>query len=334
MPDIAIVGEAWGEQEQRQRAPFVGPSGQELTRMLSDAGIRRADCFLTNVFNLHPVKNDIETLCVPRSDDQSGLPALRPGKYIRREYLPELDRLFAELSAARPNLTIALGNTAAWALLHNPYISKIRGTVNLSVKGNFKVLPAYHPAAILRQWDLRAVTVLDFIKAKRESTYPDIRRLRREVWIEPSLEDIKRFYNEHVLLASMIAPDIETNADQITCIGFATSKSLALVIPFVDMRKGGSYWRTLEEERAAWDWVRKILASPAPKVFQNGLYDIPFLWRGYGITVNNAVEDTMLAQHALQPELPKGLDSLGSYYTDEAPWKLIHKRNKTIKRED
>lgn len=334
MVDIAIVGEAWGEQELSARAPFVGAAGQELTRILSDAGIRRADCFLTNVFNLHPVKNDIETLCDSKADDRSGLPALRPGKYIKREYLPEIDRLFDELASAAPNVTIALGNTAAWALLHNSGISKIRGTTNLSVRGNHKVICAYHPAAILRQWDLRAVTVLDCIKAKRESAYPDIRRPRREVWIEPSLDDIERFYHEHVLGAEMIAPDIETNADQITCIGFAVSKSLAIVIPFVDYRRGGSYWQSFGEEREAWKWVQKYLSSPAKKVFQNGLYDIPFLWRGYGITVNNAAEDSMLAQHALQPELPKGLDSLGSYYTDESAWKLIYRHNKTIKRED
>jgi uracil-DNA glycosylase family 4 len=54
MTSIAIVGEAWGEQEERARAPFVGASGYELTRMLDEAGIRRADCFLTNVFNLRP----------------------------------------------------------------------------------------------------------------------------------------------------------------------------------------------------------------------------------------------------------------------------------------
>jgi uracil-DNA glycosylase len=96
MVNIAIVGEAWGEAEERERAPFVGAAGYELTRMLDEAGIRRADCFLTNVFNLRPgPKNDIETLCVPATGDKlMGWPAFRAGKYIRAEYGGELQRLY------------------------------------------------------------------------------------------------------------------------------------------------------------------------------------------------------------------------------------------------
>jgi len=126
---IAIVGEAWGEHEERQRAPFVGPSGYELTRMLDEAGIHRADCFLTNVFNLRPrPTNDIENLCT-KEKTGSGFPSLKAGKYIQAQYLPEVHRLYKELGNLKPNLAILLGNTAAWALLHNTGISKIRGTV-------------------------------------------------------------------------------------------------------------------------------------------------------------------------------------------------------------
>src|SRR5262249_9545846 len=54
MVDIVIVGEAWGVDELKQQAPFVGYSGHELTHMLAEAGISRTECYLTNVFNLHP----------------------------------------------------------------------------------------------------------------------------------------------------------------------------------------------------------------------------------------------------------------------------------------
>jgi hypothetical protein len=65
------------------------------------------------------------------------------------------------------------------------------------------------------------------------------------------------------------------------------------------------------------------------------LYDLHHLWRNYGISVRNAEEDTMLLHHALQPESPKGLDFLGSVYTDEAAWKLMRQRGKTtIKRDE
>ena len=69
------------------------------------------------------------------------------------------------------------------------------------------------------------------------------------------------------------------------------------------------------------------------KLFQNGLYDIAFLWRAYGIKVMNASEDTMLLHHALQPEALKGLGFLGSVYTDEGAWKQMREKVATIKRD-
>ena len=78
-----------------------------------------------------------------------------------------------------------------------------------------------------------------------------------------------------------------------------------------------------------------VLSGPEPKVFQNGLYDISFLWRSYRIKTVNAEHDTMLLHHALHPESPKGLDFLGSVYTNHASWKLMRPRGKqTIKRDE
>lgn len=336
---ILILGEAWGEQEEAQRAPFVGASGFELTRMLAEAGLTRADCFLTNVFNLRPrPSNDITNLCGPKSEAIPGYPSLAKGQYARKDLYPELQRLSSEIRDVKPNLILALGNTATWAVLHATSISKIRGTLATSVGLNpgIKVLPTYHPAAVLRQWELRHVTVLDFIKARGEAEFPEVRRPARSIFTEPDLTEIKAFIEEFLIPAKAIAFDIETLGDQITCIGFAGSNDRALVIPFVDNRKaGGSYWPSHADEVAAWGLVRRILNLPQPKIAQNGLYDIHFLWRQYGIPVKNFEHDTMLLHHALQPESPKGLDFLGSVYTSEPAWKLMRPRGKhTIKRDE
>jgi hypothetical protein len=78
-----------------------------------------------------------------------------------------------------------------------------------------------------------------------------------------------------------------------------------------------------------------VLGSDQPKVAQNGLYDLSFLWRSYGITVRAFQHDTMLLHHALQPESEKSLGFLGSIYTGEASWKLMRARGKTtIKRDE
>ena len=51
---VVIVGEAWGRDEALTGTPFVGASGQELTKLLLQAGIKRSDCLLTNTLNLQP----------------------------------------------------------------------------------------------------------------------------------------------------------------------------------------------------------------------------------------------------------------------------------------
>lgn len=337
MPKIALVGEAWGEAEERQRAPFVGAAGYELTNMLRQAGISRADCFLTNVFNLRPPANKIEAFCGPKTEAIKGFPALVKSKYVHERYTPELERLGDELIAENPNIIVCLGNTPTWALLGKTGISKIRGTTFLSTHTvtGFKLLPTYHPAAVLRQWEIRPVTVLDLAKAYRESHFPEVRRPEREIWIEPTLEDIHEYRRTRLDVANRIGVDIETAGNQITCIGFAADRHSAIVIPFVDYRRTGkNYWPTEADERAAWAIVGDILSSPRPeKVFQNGLYDIAFLWRSVGIRVYGAGHDTMLLHHALQPESLKSLDFLGSVYTDEGAWKQMRKVQ-TIKKDD
>lgn len=337
---IALVGESWGEAEERMRLPFVGAAGWQLDTMLRDASISRRECFLTNCFNLRPKPtNKIENLCATRKEVHHALPPLSSGKYIRDEFLPELDRLYRELTEVNPNVIVCLGGTASWAILRDGRISKLRGAVTSSpILAGKKCLPTFHPSYILQGgYEARHVTVLDLQKARRESEFPDIRRPVRTIYTEPLLQELDWFTEKFILPAKRLAVDIETRGDRITCIGFAPATNIALVVPFDDLRKpDGNYWGSLEAESAAWKWVRETLDLPIEKVFQNGLFDIHRLWRGYGIPVRNATHDTMLLSHALQPESKKGLAFLGSVYTDEASWKLnIRLKHKdTIKKED
>ena len=336
---IAIVGEAWGVEEEKTKTPFSGAAGYELTKMLDEAGLHRADIFFTNVFNLHPPGNRIEALCGGKETAIAGYPALTKGRFVRAEFIPELERLANELESVNPNIIIALGNTAMWALLGKTAISKYRGTTELSTHTatGYKVLPTFHPSYIIRgSWDQRPVAILDLMKAKRESEFPEIRRPKREIWIEPTLEDLETFHDRYITRDITLSVDIETTGNAITCIGFAPSPQVSLVIPFYDTRrKTRSYWHTADSESRAWQFVRRVLEHGSPrKLFQNGLYDIAFLWRAYGIKVMGASEDTMLLHHALQPESLKGLGFLGSVYSDEGSWKHMREKIQTIKRDD
>lgn len=354
---ICFLGEAYGEQEERIQKGFVGAAGIELFKQMAEAGIisltaedeafikkfwdtsdatmidmiwaMHPELYRTNVFNIRPPGNKIEAFCGPKEDSLKGWPSLIKGKYVRAEFKPELERLGDELLELNPNLIVCLGNTATWAMLGKTNIGKIRGTTQLSTHTaeGFKVLPTYHPAAIFRQWELRPIVVIDLAKAKRESSFAEVIRPKREIWIEPSLDDLDTFYSRHIHRCPLLSVDIENPGGPITCIGFAPTSDLALVVPFVDYRKNGrSYWPTAAMERKAWNWCRKVIEDRTiPKLFQNGLYDIAVLLRGYGIATYHPEEDTMLLHHALQPESLKALDFLGSIYTDEGPWKQLRK---------
>lgn len=321
---IAIVGEAFGREESFVGMPFVGSSGQELTRMLKEAGIERKDCFLTNVFAFQPKGNNLETLCLKKTElpKDYDLPPLTKGKYLDPSYLLEVDRLRIELQSVAPNIIIAVGNTATWALLGKTNISSIRGVVTPGALLSSKVLPTFHPASVLRNWAQRPIVVADLIKAERESHYPEIKRKERFVNINSTLEEILEWARRP---ATAYAVDIETFKGTISCIGFARSSTDAIVINFLDLPRGGNYWPTASDERKAWDLVQELLASPTQKIFQNGLYDLQYLMK-MGFKVTDPSADTMLLHHSLYPELNKGLGFLGSLYADEAAWKLMRTR--------
>ena len=350
---MVLLGEAYGRQEAEACAPFVGPSGSLLNKMCSEAGIlgskegqaaeralwgrryRERDSIyadagvrLTNVFNLHPDGNRIEELCGIK---QGTRPPLRAGKYLKIEYYPELDRLAEELGQWSPNIVVGLGATALWYATGAGQITKKRGTIMEAPFGKF--LATFHPAYLMRgSWALRPIVVTDLIKAERESATAVVARPRRTIYIPESLDDIRDAYRQ-MERSRTIAIDIETAIGQITCIGFSWEKGSALVVPIWDTSKpGNSYW-PCEDEASVWQWVRDICALPIPKVFQNGLYDLHYLWRSYGIPVAACHHDTMLLHHALQPEAQKSLAFLGSLYTDEVSWKQMRGRT-TLKKED
>jgi uracil-DNA glycosylase len=340
---IAIVGDFPHQQDELVGLPFMSSGGQELTRMLADAGINRADCYLTTVFKTRPFKNDIKTYCAPKKEvggKDYTLPSIASGKYIKPEFLFELSVLREELESVRPNIIIALGNVATWALMQQTAITKIRGAIAEStLLPGIKVLPTYHPAAVLRQWANRPIVLLDLMKAEKESKFPEIIRPQREIWIRPKLEDLQKFFDLYCQDIDEMTMDIETESKQITCFGFAPDKSHALVIPFVDKEQPGfSYWRTPADEIVAWNFVKMICTSTIGKIGQNGLYDIQYLLRVNGIPMLNYSNDTMLMFHALYSELPKGLGFLGSVFTNEASWKGMHKvKSKeldTVKKDD
>lgn len=338
---IAIVGEAPGENEVYEGQPFVGESGKLLKEILGEVGIDWTKCLLTNVVSERPPNNVIEAFGVTRDELPAGYPMIGPmsfaGKnlYLHPSRLWELERLHEELQIADPNIIIALGNTAAWALLGLPAITKMRGTVH---RGNplapgKKVIATFHPAAIMRQWNMRPIVGADLAKARAEAQFPDIRYSNAEIWIEPELADLFTFEQRYMKGFPSLSVDVETRLNEVVSISVSPRADLSLVIPFRLLDEQGklpigNYWPSAGIERTAWKWVKRIMEDRRyPKVGQNFLYDIQRMLTPYGIKVRNAIHDTMLAHHAMWSEMPKDLGFLGSMYTNHPMWKDLAGRH-------
>jgi uracil-DNA glycosylase family protein len=135
---LALVGEQPGDQEDLQGHPFVGPAGRVLNDALETAGIDRDQVFVTNVvkhFRWRP----------------SGKRRLheKPAVSHIRACRPWLD---LELEMVRPNVLVALGATAAQALIDPRFkITEQRGVLLEPVLPDGpRLIATLHPSAVLR----------------------------------------------------------------------------------------------------------------------------------------------------------------------------------------
>lgn len=332
---LMVITDCWAKDDTNEARALSGSSGRLLNALLAQHGLTLRDCIISSVFNFYPPSGDLRNITGPKSTSIKSMPALMSGKYVKEEFASELIRLEAEIIKTNPVMILSLGVAAAWALLQTTGIKKIRGAP-LSAKvrdKTFKVLPTYNPNNIFKDWTLKPILSADLHKLSHQIKYPEIVRPSRKIWVEPTIKDLYEFERLHINSSKQLSIDIETAGTQITCIGFAPSIDVALVVPLTStVNPYGNYWKTFEEEVSAIRWVKKICALPKVVVGQNFLYDAHHLWRNYGITVPYAAEDTMLLHHALQPEMEKGLGFLGSIYTDEASWKFMRTKHETIKK--
>ncbi len=143
---VVFVGEAPGEEEDKQGRPFVGQAGKLLTRLIEEIGWRREDVYIANVLKCRPPGN--------RNPKESEIEVCSPF-------------LLKQIDIIRPKIICTLGSFAAHVLLGKKLpISRIRGKLLVGWKG-YKVFPTYHPAYLLRNPKQNVVALRDFQMLKR-----------------------------------------------------------------------------------------------------------------------------------------------------------------------
>lgn len=142
--ELMVMGEQPGDEEDLAGRPFVGPAGRLLDKVLGELEIDRTRVYVTNAvkhFKWRP-----GTGARKRMHDKPNV----------REVLACHPWLEAEIQAVRPQLVVALGATAAGALLGSKFrLTRQRGEVVASAWAG-PVLATYHPSAILRAPDHNA----------------------------------------------------------------------------------------------------------------------------------------------------------------------------------
>lgn len=138
--EIMFIGEAPGAREDKLGRPFVGAAGKFLDELLEQAGVTRADVWITNVVKCRPPGNrdpqmvEIETCTSNYLDNQ--------------------------IKIVNPSIIVTLGRHSMSKFFVKAKITQIHG--QMQKVGKRFVIPMFHPAAALHQTSLRPVILADF----------------------------------------------------------------------------------------------------------------------------------------------------------------------------
>ena len=136
---LMLVGEQPGDQEDLAGRPFVGPAGKMLDKALADAGVDRTQVYVTNV--VKHFKNE------PRGKRRLHKKPNRSEVEVCKVWLDQ------EIALVRPQLVVAMGVTAASALVGKAVtLSKLRGQEIAFADGQ-RGMVTIHPSSILRTPD-------------------------------------------------------------------------------------------------------------------------------------------------------------------------------------
>lgn len=141
---LMFVGEAPGEQEDKQGIPFVGAAGKLLDKYLDAVKILRDEVYIANILKCRPPHN--------------------------RDPLPEegdacIGFLREQVKLIRPEIIVCLGRISAMRLIKPDFkITREHGVI--VKKGAFAMTAVYHPAALLRD------------PSKKEDMYRDMKKIK------------------------------------------------------------------------------------------------------------------------------------------------------------
>lgn len=311
-PRLMIIGEAPGKYEDESQTPFAGPTGKMLDEYLFKAGIRRSDCYITNVIKYRPPLNDLKKLHLIGVDI---------GQSMQELWDNEINKL-------HPNCILAVGDLALQAVCDCSGILNYRGSILTARDGKTKVVATIHPAALFSHtegkgglsWTYTKLIEADIIRAAEESLTSTIILPDRTLTVAHNSLDVHRFFREYEKL-DKAAVDIESINCVPVCVGFAFNRHHAISIPL--LRNIGTNRLTdmgdaeLDE---CWREIDKQLRR-CKIIGHNYMYD-DYKLSLIGFDTPNVHSDTLIKTRVIFPELPdKRLCVVSSLWTREPYYK-------------
>lgn len=332
-PALMFIGEAPGKSEDFLGRPFVERDGEYsagslLNECLREVGIKRSEIYITNVIKRRPPDNKLKRLHELGITIES-----------------QVDQLWEEINAIKPNCILTMGNLALKAVFGkgNGYkgIMQWRGSCLPTLNMDYKGVATIHPAALLhREGELeddryeqqskkkgslsyayRHIFKLDLLKAKAESQTKLYNPPKRVLEIARDHVQLGRFFDLYKD-KDLVSVDIEVRKSIPFCISFAFNEWHAISVPLLDcfswQNEEGIHVTVLAE---MWRLCAELLDSNIRVIGQNFKFDQRQLARLCGIRVRNFYCDTSLLAHSLHPEFPKALAFTTSIYTREPYYK-------------
>ena len=143
---LMFIGEGPGQEEDRLGRPFVGRSGELLTRMIHAIGLERSEVYICNIVKCRPPQNRN-----PEPDEAAAC----------------LDYLRGQFALVRPKVVVLLGKVACqYTIKDQVFITRDHGRW-FEQKGTW-FMPTYHPSALLRDPSKKRDAWEDFQKIREK----------------------------------------------------------------------------------------------------------------------------------------------------------------------
>ncbi len=149
---LMLIGEAPGRSEDLSGRPFVGSAGKLLDRLLSGIGLKREDVYISNIVKHRPPENR-----GPKADEVKAC-------------APYLDR---QIQIIKPKIIATVGKYSTRYILSKVNIgvdglAAVRGQIYNEPNLHIKIIPTFHPAAVLYNPAYMPDLEEDFQKIKTE----------------------------------------------------------------------------------------------------------------------------------------------------------------------